>query len=169
MFPIPHLCTGMLWQKTSSYAPFLRAKVEDGAESRINGELGDLAARQAGADFIVAVQHLDLGSSGDGVEEDGNLDGAIGGAVKVVAVAAFDVSVESGLAALVAGVEDLEDVEFTTAAQPARALGLSVLEGARDLGVQDPGSGHVHVPASLARHGHVQLKEVNLALTIKPI
>ena len=147
----------------------LIAKVEDGAESRFDGELGNLATAEAGAKIEVVVEDLDVGRAGDVVEEDSDLDGAVGRAVEEVAVTTGDVAVEGGLAAGVAGVEDLEDVEFTAAALPAGALGGTVLEGARDLGVQDPGGGHVHVEALLAGHGHRQLEEVDLALASKSV
>lgn len=110
-----------------------------------------------------------MGGAGDVVEEDSDLDGGVGGTVEVVAVTTGNVAVEGGLAAGVAGVEDLKDVELTAAGLPAGALSGAVLKSPGDLGVQDPGSGHVHVEALLAGQWHGELEEVDLALASKAV
>ena len=69
---------------------------------------------------------------------------------------------QGGLAARVARGQDLEDVELGAAARPAGAVGLAVLQGARDLRVQDPRCGHVHVPAGGAVIGHHEFHEEGL-------
>lgn len=167
--PYVHECNRTYPFPLVSCIAHLRAKVENGAESSFDGELSNLATGEAGVKIEVVLKDLNMGRAGDVVEEDSDLDGAVGGTVEVVAVATGDVAMESGLAAGVAGVEDLEDVELTAAGLPARALGGTVLESPGDLGVQDPRSRHVHVEAFLPGQGHGELEEVDLALASKAV
>lgn len=84
-------------------------------------------------------------------------------AQEVIRVAALRVAVDGRLAARVARVEDLEEVELAAARRPARAVGRAVLQGPRDLRVQHPDGGHVCVYGRgdrVVRHGEFEEEEL---------
>lgn len=110
-----------------------------------------------------------MAGAGKTVEDDGDLDGVVSWALEVVAVTSRNGAVESGFAAGVARVENLEDVPFTASRFPARAVGGAVLKGTGNLGVKHPSSGHILVPASVAGHGHGEFQKEELAVTTETI
>lgn len=146
---------------------YLRVQREDGAGGSLESVSSDISSREGLAKLRVVFDNLDVASAGKTVEENGDLDGAVRRALEIVAVTSSDVSVKSGLAACVARVENLEDVPFTASGFPARAL--VVLSGTGDVGVKNPGGGHILVCARPAGHGHGELQEEELVFTTESV
>ncbi|KAI6875734.1 hypothetical protein KC323_g77 [Hortaea werneckii] len=118
----------------------------------------------AGAEVNRVFQHLNVDVVV--VKNHGGLDRLVSRTLDVIAVATGNVSVESGLATLVAWRKNLENVEFATARFPAGALGLSVLQSARDLSIEHPDCRHVNrivlAGGRLATDGHLEFEEESL-------
>ena len=107
------------------------------------------------------------------VQNEGSLDAAAGRALEVVRVTAGNVAMECALHAGVSGSENLEDVKFTAAGRPAGAVGLAILQGARDLSVEQPDRGHVDGivdgRGSLASGRHLEFEEESLRRAVKAV
>lgn len=137
----------------------------------VGNEVLDLVRGQGGGEVEVVVEDLDGGGGRRGLEDDGDLHGAVGGAVEVVRVAGAGREVERRLGLGVTRAQDLDDVGLTTAALlrarvvalPARAA--AVLAGAGDSSVKEPVRGHVLAVARLGAHGHLELSEEDLVRT----
>lgn len=103
-------------------------------------------------------------------EDNSSFDGSLDGAIEIIRRAASGCHMQSRFAAKIPRVEDLEDVELTTARGPARTVGISAVLGCqRDLGVVEPDGWHVAVEASLAGEGHREFHEENLMIATKAI
>ncbi|KFY68359.1 hypothetical protein V496_01129 [Pseudogymnoascus sp. VKM F-4515 (FW-2607)] len=132
-------------------------------------EGGDLLSAQAGGEGGVVAQLLDVCGSVGAVEDDSQLHGAAGRASEVVGASTRGVGVEGRLAALITGHQDLGDIELSASGGPARAAGLTVLEGTWDLGVQHPDGGHVGVEAGGGVLGHAELEEEDLVGAVEAV
>lgn len=95
-------------------------------------------------------------------EDDGELDNLVVGAGKVVIAGALLLSVESSDGTESSILQNLKDIELTTAGRPARALGLSVLKSIDNLLVEEPKSRHVAVETTSTIAGHGELKDKDL-------
>lgn len=94
------------------------------------------------------------------VEDNGVADELVGGTLEVVAGTAAVGEVKGGLALIVTGSKDLDEVGFATAGCPARTL--AVLSGAGDLAVEGPDGRHVAVEFAVAVHWHLEAEEEDL-------
>lgn len=103
------------------------------------------------------------------VQSDCCLDGAVGRADKVIAVAALYIAVICALAACIARVQYFEEVKLAAPGCPAGAVSGAVLERAWNLCVEHPDCRHVHIPARGPIVGHVELEHEELLGTAEAI
>jgi hypothetical protein len=127
------------------------------ASSNTRGEIG--AVRQ----------NLNMNCGAAGAEDNSNFNGAGGWALEVVGVTARRIVMEGRLHSGGAVIKRLEDVEFTASRLPARAGGVSVLESARDLGIEHPNGRHIAFEATLSVHWHGKLEHEDLIRAGKAI
>lgn len=126
----------------------------------------DLARRQRAAETsaIAGTQILDAhGATVGDIHDEGKLDRAVEGTLEVICVAgrlSIIAEMESGQGLVLAGSQNLEDVELSTARLPAVAL--EILGSIRDPGVQQPDGRLVTACAVVVVLGfirHAELKQ----------
>ncbi|KFY85260.1 hypothetical protein V500_08570 [Pseudogymnoascus sp. VKM F-4518 (FW-2643)] len=132
-------------------------------------EGGDLIRRQARGEGGVIAQLLDVGRAIRAIEDNRQLERATRRARKVIRATTRRVGVEGRLAPIIARDQHLCDIKLSASASPARARRLAVLQGARDLSIQQPHGGHVGVEARGGVGGHAEFEEEDFVCAVEAV